>query len=215
MSNKLIRGPSKEPCPTWWQTQGQHQVVDGQGTHSYKQEDSQQSHSHAIWQVANVMKEAQLHPNVLDPAQAVDIVLELKHNSLLIMSKVVEANYLTVFILNEVQIFDGNKTKIASMMEPIIWGWNDQQSGLWWVPILPGPSTENSKQQKMTRNVNLPSQNQRANNVYKLPSTKQIIHYHNAAAGFPTKATWIWAIKAVYYARWPMLMTAAVNKYSP
>ena len=51
------------------------------------------------------------------------------------------------------------------------------------------------------------------NNAYEPPSKKQIIWYHHAMAGFPTKATWIKAIKAGFYATWPMLTTAAANKY--
>ena len=48
----------------------------------------------------------------------------------------------------------------------------------------------------------------------KLPSTKQVKYYH-AAAGFPTKAAWIKAIKAGIFAMWPMLETSSEMKYYP
>ena len=54
-----------------------------------------------------------------------------------------------------------------------------------------------------------------ANNVYDLPSTKKSYAYHHASAGFPTKAKRLKAIKAGFYAAWPMLMTATVKKHFP
>ena len=53
------------------------------------------------------------------------------------------------------------------------------------------------------------------NNVYELPSTKQIIQFHHATAGFSTKAMWLKAIKAGFYATWLMLTAITVIKYFP
>ena len=53
------------------------------------------------------------------------------------------------------------------------------------------------------------------NNVYELWSTKEIICYHHSTAGFPTKATWLRAIKAGFYATRPVLTATAVFKYFP
>jgi hypothetical protein len=38
------------------------------------------------------------------------------------------------------------------------------------------------------------------NSVYELPNTEQVIAWYHAAAGYPTKATWIKAIYAGFYA---------------
>ena len=138
-------------------------------------------------QVANAMEKAQLHANVWDPSRTVNIVPGLKHNSQLSISKFVEANYQTIFTPIEVQTFDGDKATIASMMEPILQGWKDLQTGQWWVPILHGQNTENCTQQEEAKKVNLPNQNQMANNMYNLLSMKQTICYHHAAAGFPAR----------------------------
>ena len=51
--------------------------------------------------------------------------------------------------------------------------------------------------------------------VYKLRSTKQVIRYYHATAGFPTKSTWLKAIKADFYAMWPMLTATVVMKHYP
>ena len=70
--------------------------------------------------IANATMEAQLHVKVRDPARTVDIVPVLKQNSLLSISKFMKANYLTVITPDEVQIFNGEKTTIASFTEPIL-----------------------------------------------------------------------------------------------
>ena len=50
-------------------------------------------------------------------------------------------------------------------------------------------------------------------NVYDLPSTQQTIRYLHAAAGFPTKATWLKHIQN--YQTWPMVNVKNVSKYFP
>lgn len=52
-------------------------------------------------------------------------------------------------------------------------------------------------------------------NVQDLPIKEKVIHYLHTAIGFPTKATLIKAIKKGFYATWPMLTVASVNKHFP
>eukprot|EP00956_Cyclotella_meneghiniana_P019401 scaffold33215_cov93-Cyclotella_meneghiniana.AAC.1 len=52
-------------------------------------------------------------------------------------------------------------------------------------------------------------------NVHDLPSTERVIRYLHAAAGFPTKATWLKAISKGFYSTWPLLTSKNVNKYFP
>jgi hypothetical protein len=54
-----------------------------------------------------------------------------------------------------------------------------------------------------------------AANVYSLPSIPQAIKYLHAVAGFPTKDTWVKAIKSGNYGSWPGLTVDAVNKHFP
>ena len=42
-----------------------------------------------------------------------------------------------------------------------------------------------------------------------------MIKYLHAAAGYPTKETWVKLIKAGNYATWPGLSVKGVNKYYP
>jgi hypothetical protein len=53
------------------------------------------------------------------------------------------------------------------------------------------------------------------NSVYELPNTEQVVAWYHAAAGYPTKASWIKAIDAGFYATWPMLTAKAVRKHFP
>ena len=53
------------------------------------------------------------------------------------------------------------------------------------------------------------------NNVYELPSIKPAIRYPHGAAGFPTKATWLKAIRNGSYLLCPLVNVKNVNKFFP
>eukprot|EP00956_Cyclotella_meneghiniana_P010727 scaffold15031_cov47-Cyclotella_meneghiniana.AAC.1 len=57
--------------------------------------------------------------------------------------------------------------------------------------------------------------NEYANSVYELPNLEQVVAWYHAAAGYPTKATWLAAIDAGFYATWPLLTAKAVRKHFP
>jgi hypothetical protein len=48
--------------------------------------------------------------------------------------------------------------------------------------------------------------------VYELKTQPELVRYYHAAAGFPTKPSWLKAIKNKQYASWPGLTWEAVNK---
>ena len=52
-------------------------------------------------------------------------------------------------------------------------------------------------------------------NVFELKKQPEIVRYYHAAAGFPTKPTWIKAINNKQYASWPGLTSEMVQKYYP
>jgi len=54
-----------------------------------------------------------------------------------------------------------------------------------------------------------------AANVYNLPSMLQTVRYLHAAAGFPTKDSWIKAIENGNYKTWPGITSKTVNKHFP
>jgi hypothetical protein len=52
-------------------------------------------------------------------------------------------------------------------------------------------------------------------NVYELKTQPELVRYYHAAAGFPTKPTWLKAIKNKQYASWHGLSIAAVMRHYP
>ena len=55
----------------------------------------------------------------------------------------------------------------------------------------------------------------KANSVYDLPSTEQVIKRMHAVCGYPVKSTWLKAVKAGNFVGWPMLTAQNVSKYYP
>ena len=51
--------------------------------------------------------------------------------------------------------------------------------------------------------------------AYELKTHPELIRYYHAAAGFPTKPTWVAAIKNGHYQSWTGLTAAAAAKYFP
>ncbi len=60
---------------------------------------------------------------------------------------------------------------------------------------------------------NIEGVTERANAIFKLPSTRQTILYHHALVGFPIKETFLNAVRAGNYTTWPGLTIAALHKY--
>ena len=52
-------------------------------------------------------------------------------------------------------------------------------------------------------------------NVYKLKTQPELVRYHHASAGFPTKPTWLATIKNKQYASWPGLTAKGVQCHFP
>jgi hypothetical protein len=53
------------------------------------------------------------------------------------------------------------------------------------------------------------------NHVYSIPSMEGKTRFLHAAAGYPTKETWLKAIKARNYLTWPGITTKTVNRHFP
>ena len=52
-------------------------------------------------------------------------------------------------------------------------------------------------------------------NVYELKTQPKLIRYYHVAAGFPTKPTWLKAIKNKHYSSWRGLTYEGVSKHYP
>ena len=133
-------------------------------------------------------QEAKLKIPVRKPAKTVHILPNLEHNSLLSASKFADAGYVSILTPDELLIVEGDEIVHKLRNEAVLRGWRDPASGLWRVP-LENPS-HNGEHVLLTKEVE-----EAIGSVYELPSTKQIVRYLHACAGFPAKVTWLNAIK--------------------
>eukprot|EP00804_Cyclotella_cryptica_P020425 CCRYP_014405-RA/>CCRYP_014405-RA protein AED:0.11 eAED:0.09 QI:0/-1/0/1/-1/1/1/0/940 len=178
---------------------------------------------------------SQLMLNVRAPANQVDIVPNLTQ-TLLSGSKFADAGYTAVYDKDEVNFYDSNKIHVNATS--ILQGYRCPHTGLWRVPlrqitcninndtlILDSPCGTKSLNTKYvvpsTEEIRalLTSSSTREQhsilNVYELPSIQQTIRYLHAAAGFPTKTTWMAAIRRGNYDTWPLVTVANVHKHFP
>ena len=182
---------------------------------------------------------AKLHHPVREPARTVDIVPALKGNSLLSGGKFAEAGYISICDGEEVNIYDGRTAKIVVSEEAVLKGWRCPHSNLWRVPLrehvdnlnsdtllLDGPTGADTlhamysvpTSAEMLAHIELfsrPDPAEAINNLYELPSIEKAIRYLHGAAGFPTKETWLKAIRNGHYSSWPLVNVKNVNRYFP
>jgi hypothetical protein len=116
-------------------------------------------------------------------------VLPHLRQSLMSVNKLSEEGYTTIFHPeNEgVTIHKRGTLTITTSKPPVLQGCKEKGVNLW------------------TVSANKEEDEEEANNVYTLPSTKQSIRYLHASAGFPVESEWIKAIKAGNYVTWPEL----------
>ena len=78
-----------------------------------------------------------------DEARQCNILSGLQHNSLIIVGKLANAEYCTIFMPGGegVQVFDTNKSKITMTGESVLKGWRDTHE-MWKVPVKSGSDNE-------------------------------------------------------------------------
>eukprot|EP00804_Cyclotella_cryptica_P006176 CCRYP_015258-RA/>CCRYP_015258-RA protein AED:0.58 eAED:0.58 QI:0/0/0/0.5/1/1/2/0/438 len=85
----------------------------------------------------------------------------------------------------------------------------------------PGGTTTTNPQFKIHHSRNTLAHLQTINtpdtlaNVYDLPSIAQAVRYLHGAAGFPTKSTWLAAIRNGNYSTWPLINVKNFTKHFP
>jgi hypothetical protein len=161
-----------------------------------------------------------LHHDVRHLAKDIHIVPGIKRDSLLSMAKFADANYIAIFDMDELNIYDANITKVTVSCSAILCRWQCMDTNLWHVPLV-HPVTNNNTEtilcdQPPTEFLpQCPPPLDAIYNAYKLKMQPKLVRYHHAAAGFPTKPTWLKAIKNKQFASWPGLTANAVIKHFP
>jgi hypothetical protein len=131
-------------------------------------------------------------------------------SSLMSVGKTANIGTISIFTKDDVTIHKEIDVLITCKGEPILVGVRNEQ-GRYQIPLI---------QQRGQWQPRGPSKQARkclhpANSIYDLPSTEQAIKWMHAVCGYPVKLTWLKAIKAGNYIRWPMLTECDVNKYYP
>ena len=137
-------------------------------------------------------EKALLAHNLRGTAREVEIVPGIKNNVLLSTGKMVDENYFAVYDKNSCNIYDGTTAKLHITEKAILTGYRCKSTGQWRIPLK--PTIENEHEDTLL--VDRPSPTEAIASVYELPSTEKTIRYLHAAAGFPTKPTWLDAITA-------------------
>jgi hypothetical protein len=116
-----------------------------------------------------------------DKARRADVLPGLRPNSLVSVGKLADSDYTTVFHPRGegVTVHEKNSFRMKLLRKPVLQGWRDA-NGLWRLSREEKPMIRQSR-----------SKQEVAANVYSLPSMPQTIRYLHAAAGFPTKDSWI------------------------
>jgi hypothetical protein len=135
------------------------------------------------------------------------------------------AGYITVFDKEEVNVYDFNDVRITVTRGAILRGWRCPSTGLWRIPLCPTIRQDNvenvNKQTLLVRQPpsellpNRPPPADAVANVFELKTQPELVRYYHAAAGFPTKPTWLAAIKNNQYASWTGLTWEGVRKHFP
>ncbi len=179
-------------------------------------------------------------PLLCTPTRDVNIVPLLVGNSLLSTSKFAKAGYLAIYDKGKVNFYDTCTTKITVSADAVLKGWQCPRMIFLCVPLIPfitnlntdtlildHPSSQDSLNSMYTLETNQIARNhvtlqmcknycqEYLHNVYRLPSIEPTIWYFHGMAGFPTKATWLKAIRKRNYLSCPLINVKNVAKYFP
>jgi hypothetical protein len=178
--------------------------------------------------------------DVQAPARDVNIVPSLVSNLLLSTSKFAEAGYTAIYDKDNINFYNARTTKITALADAVLKGLQCSCMNLWCIPLVPfitnlnmdtlildHPSGKDSLNSMYTIKTNQLARKHVAlqmcknhcqeylHNVNELPSIEPTIWYLHGAAGFPTKASWLKAIRKGNYLSWPLINVKNVAKYFP
>jgi hypothetical protein len=190
--------------------------------------------------IAPAMTRNKLLHNVREPARSVNIVPALVENSLLSTNKFSKAGYTVIYDKDEVNFYNARNTKFTVLEEAIITGWQYPHQKMWRIPLVPivtnlnmdtllfdhpsgldslnamyAVSSSTVARNHVTLHLGQLAQPDQIHDEYELPSVKPTIQYLQGVAGFPTRASWLKAIRHGNYPSWPLINIKNVTKFFP
>jgi hypothetical protein len=112
---------------------------------------------------------------------------------LLSTSKFVDAGYAWIFNQDEVGVYDKANTKMITSRAAIMKGWHVPGENVWRFPLLSnsGATFDSKRSPQELLRAQPPPLPDSVLNVYDLKTKPELVRYYHAAAGFPTKPTWL------------------------
>jgi hypothetical protein len=144
-------------------------------------------------------KKMTLKHNLRGKAGEMNIIPDL-HATLISVPKMADYGYIAVFDKSEARIYDGTTTTISANEKPII--------------VAPRCTEDYETLGREYPEQFIPGVDE-ANAIFDLPNSRQTLQYFHAAAGFPTKETFLEAVRAGNFATWPGLTTTLIAKHFP
>ena len=142
-------------------------------------------------------------------------------NNLYSVPELVQAGYIPIFERDEMVVYDARNTKIKVSRATVLSGYYHEGTWLWRTPLVRGATADDiptletkSSPQDILRDAP-PPPTEHIGSVYEIKAQPELVRYYHAAAGFPTKLTWLKAIKNGQFSTWPGLKEAAVRRSFP
>ncbi len=220
-NKELKEGIAQGLIPT---TVANSAAISGVGTiHNPCQHTGKPSHKQFILPDGTVIPATEIaeYPfEVRKLAKILHIIPGISQNSLLSTVKFADANYITIFDKDKVDIYDTNDTIIDVTKGAILRGWQGKNSNLWYIPLVRMVRNLNTDTVLINRPpskflLNQPDPAKAVYCVYESKTQPELVQYLHASAGFPTKPTWLKAIKNKQFSFWPGLTTDAVRCHIP
>ena len=127
------------------------------------------------------------------------------HLALVSIPKLADAGYTTVFNKDGATIYDDETTLITATSPPVLESERCKHTGMWKLDLNPTTSLSTPEGQA--------APNKTLNVIFDLPSARETFLWYHASAGFPTKATFIDAVRNGNYSTWPKLTVTLINRY--
>ncbi len=151
-------------------------------------------------------KKMLLKHNLRLAAREMNIVPGL-HLALVSIPKLADAGYTTIFNKDGATIYNDETTLITATSPPVLESERCEHTGMWKLDLNPTTSLSTPEGQA--------APNETLNVIFDLPSARETFLWYHASAEFPTKATFIDAVRNSNYSTWPKLTVTLINCYFP
>jgi hypothetical protein len=151
-------------------------------------------------------KKMLLKHNLRLAAREMNIVQGL-HSALVSIPKLADTGYTTVFNKDGATIYNDETTLITATTPPVLESKRCKHTGMWKLDLNPATSLSTPEGQA--------APNETLIIIFNLPSACETFLWYHASTGFPTKATFIDAVRNGNYSTWPKLMVTLINRYFP